>query len=168
MAKSSLENGLRAVTENTSTLPSTVLDANAALLAPLGETALQITLQESAEVFEQPLSRRFEDFRGIVLRERKRLEGLWKRHADVVGRIGKVQKAVASETSANTGAKNVAEEASYMQESQRIKQEYQTAREELLSNFEAAAERVRESVLGCEEVSDKHRWRKCGYRPRTC
>ena len=76
MAKSSLENGLRAITENTSTLPSAVLDANAALLTPLGETPLRITLQESAEVFEQPLSRRFEDFRSIVLRERKRLEGL--------------------------------------------------------------------------------------------
>ena len=165
MAKFSLENGLRAITENTSTLPSTILSASAALLAPLGDTPLQITLQESAEVFEQPLSRRFEDFRSIVLRERKRLEGLWKRHADVVGRIGMVQKAVANNAAA---AVEGAGDTTYMQESQRIKQEYQTAREELLSNFEAAAEKVRESVLGCEEVSDIHRWRECGYWLGAC
>jgi len=165
MAKSSLENSLQDIIKNTSTLPSAVLDANATLLTPLGETPLQITLQESAEVFEQPLSRRFEDFRSIVLRERKRLEALWKRHADVVGRIGMVQKAVANGAA---GAADGADDATYVKESQRIKQEYHTAREELLSNFEAAAEQVRESVLGCEEVSDIRRWRECGYWSRAC
>jgi len=133
-----------------------VLAASAALLTPLGETPLQITLQESAEVFEHPLSRRFEDFRAIVLRERKKLEGLWKRHADVVGKLGLVQKAVAnaviSDGKVRGGAED-ANEASYFTESQRIKQEYQTEREKLLADFEAEAEKVRDSVIKCEEVS---------------
>ena len=159
MAKSSIETSLRDITENTSTLPSAVLAASTTLLAPLSETPLQITLQESAEVFEQPLSRRFEDFRSIVLRERKRLEGLWQRHADVVGRIGTVQKAVANGAAGSiVPSDEAAGDTTYVKESQRIKQEYQTAREELLSNFEAAAEKVRESVNSCEQVSDLPKW----------
>jgi hypothetical protein len=161
-AKSSIENQLDYITKVTSAVPSTVLAASAALLSPLGETPLQITLQESAEVFEQPLSRRVEDFRSIVLRERKRLEGLWKRHGDVVGKIENVQTSIADSKSAGDNA----DDATYIKESQRIKQEYQSEREKLLSEFEAAAGRVRESVVNCETVSNILERRGCGSSKR--
>jgi len=128
-----------------------VLAASAALLTPLGETPLQITLQESAEVYEQPLSRRFEDFRGIVLSERKRLEALWKRHTDVVGKIRLVQRTIAD--SASPAADNGTGDMTYVKESQRIKQAYRTERGNMLTEFEAEAQNVRESLNRCEEVS---------------
>lgn len=153
-AKESIEQHLSDVLTETAELPKQFNESCKEFSTPLGDLELQIQLRDTNEVYTQPLSKRFENFRMIVEKQKVNLEQLWERHEAVLDKLAALETSTKETSQAQGGStRGATGELTYAQKVRQIQQKYKEERDNVLKRYQKESAGLSERVSKYVAVS---------------